>query len=214
MTEVQLEKEKILKFTQNKFFSEGFYKISMDEIAHDLQMSKKTIYKYFPSKERLVEEITDEMISSISCEIEKIIDSGDNVVMKFAKMLNIYSNNLIRFSDKWYRDLQLHTPYIWQKIDKLRTEKVHLSAKKMLEQGKKEKLIENYPSDIIVAAFVSTIRAVMNPEFILKNKFSMQQACRYTFEMLLSGILTEPGKEKYQETKKLFEKQIQFSSNP
>ena len=88
-----------------------------------------------------------------------------------------------------------------------------MGAKKLLEQGKREKLVENYPSEIMVSAFVSTIRAVMNPEFILANKFSMQQAFKYSYEMLLNGILTELGKQKYQETKKLFEKEIQLRGN-
>jgi AcrR family transcriptional regulator len=213
MTKIQLEKDKILKFAQNKFFSEGFYKISMDEIAQELQMSKKTIYKYFPSKEKLVEEISDCVIDSVCGNVEEIIDCSENVVIKFVKMLYMYNSNLIKFSDKWYRDLQLHTPHIWQKIDKMRMEKIYANAKKILEQGKKEKLVENYPSEIMVEAFASTIRAVMNPEFILMNKFSMQQAFKYSYEMLLNGILTDLGKLKYQETKKLFEKEIQSRGN-
>lgn len=213
MTEVQLEKEKIIKFAEDKFFSEGFYKITMDEIAQELQISKKTIYKFFPSKEKLVEEISDDVINSVCGNVEKIVDCGENVVIKFVKMLYMYNNNLVKFSDKWYRDLQLHTPHIWQKIDKMRTEKIYMGAKKLLEQGKREKLVENYPSEIMVSAFVSTIRAVMNPEFILVNKFSMQQAFKYSYEMLLNGILTELGKQKYQETKKLFEREIQLRGN-
>jgi AcrR family transcriptional regulator len=213
MTEIQLEKEKITKFAKDKFFSEGFYKITMDEFAQELQISKKTIYKFFPSKERLVEEISDDVINTVCGNVESIVDCSENVVIKFVKMLYMYNNNLVRFSDKWYRDLQLHTPHIWQKLDKMRTEKIYMGAKKLLEQGKREKLIENYPSEIMVAAFVSTIRAVMNPEFILMNKFSMQQAFKYSYEMLLNGILTDLGKKKYQETKKLFEKEIQLKGN-
>ena len=44
------ERERILNYSINKFHAEGFYKTSMDEIARDLQISKKTIYKYFQSK--------------------------------------------------------------------------------------------------------------------------------------------------------------------
>ena len=45
------EKNKIIERTEDKFFRDGFYKTTMDEIATDLSMSKKTIYKFFPSKE-------------------------------------------------------------------------------------------------------------------------------------------------------------------
>lgn len=206
--EINPEREKIIKFTSQKFFSEGFYKTSMDEISRELQVSKKTIYKYFPSKEKLVEEITDEMLNDANCEIESIIDSNDSAVIKFVKMLNRYMTNVSRFGERWYRDLQVHTPHIWQKIDTLREERIIRVSRKLLEQGKREKFIEHYPSEIIMAAFISTIRTVMNPDFILANRFSMRQAFKYTFDLLLNGILTPQGKELYIKTKEQFEKEL------
>ena len=208
MTDINPEKDKILKFAQQKFFAEGFYKTTMDEISRELQMSKKTIYKYFPSKEKLVEEITDEMLNDAQCEIGAIIDSEDSAVIKFVKMLNRYMTTVNKFSERWYRDLQLHTPHIWKKIEVLREEKIIRGSKKLIEQGKREKLIEHYPAEIIIAAFISTIRTVMNPDFILANKFSMQQAFKYTFELLLSGILTVQGRELYEKAKLRFEKEL------
>lgn len=208
MTEQQQEKDKIIKFAQQKFFSEGFYKTTMDEISRELQISKKTIYKFFPSKEKLVEEITDCMLEDTSCEIETITDSDENVVMKFVRILYQHLNTVSKFSSRWYKDLQLHTPHIWQKIEKLREEKIIRAARKLLDQGKREKLIEHYPSEIIVASFIATFREVMNPNFILANKFSMHQALKYTFELLLNGILTKQGKEEYIKTKENFEKEL------
>jgi AcrR family transcriptional regulator len=208
MPDTNPEKDKIIKFAQQKFFSEGFYKTTMDEISRELQMSKKTIYKYFLSKEKLVEEITDIMLNDANCEIEAIVDSDDSVVIKFVKMLNRYMTNVSKFSERWYRDLQVHTPHIWKKIETLREEKIVRGSKKLIEQGKREKLIEHYPAEIIIAAFISTIRTVMNPGFILANKFSMQQAFKYTFELLLNGILTPQGKELYEKTKLRFEKEL------
>ena len=205
MTEIYPEKEKILKFSQKKFLNEGFYKITMDEIAKELQVSKKTIYKYFPSKEILVEEISEDLISGINCQLDSIIDRKENVVVKFARVLNMYSNKMMYHNEKWYRDLQLHMPHIWKKIDKLRTDRVHPGLKILLEQGRKEKLVENIPSEIIITSFITNIRTIINPDFIFKNKFSMQEAFKYTFEMFLNGILTKQGKEKYLKTKELFQ---------
>jgi AcrR family transcriptional regulator len=205
MIEINPEKDKILRFSQKKFLNEGFYKITMDEIARDLQVSKKTIYKYFPSKENLVEEISSNLISGINCDLDSIIEGKENVVVKFVKVLNMYSNKMMYHNEKWYRDLQLHMPHIWQQIDNLRIDRVHNGLNKLLEQGRKEKLVEGIPSEIIITSIITTVRAVINPEFILKNKFSMQEAFKYTFEMFLNGILTKTGKEKYLKTKELFQ---------
>ncbi len=48
------EKKNLLKNITESFLAKGFYKTTMDEIASDLRVSKKTIYKYFPTKENLI----------------------------------------------------------------------------------------------------------------------------------------------------------------
>jgi AcrR family transcriptional regulator len=202
MIDPQIEQDKILRFAQLKFSNEGFYKISMDEISHELQISKKTIYKYFPSKEKLVEAIIENTVCTVNKEVDAILGTEEDIVTKYVKFMNMYCHIVANTKEKWLKDLQLHMPELWQRIDKFRTDKIYSGLNRLLQQGRKEKFIENYPSEIIIACFVSTIRATMDPDFILRNRFSIEQAFIYTFEMLLNGILTRAGKEKYQKVKK------------
>lgn len=205
------EKEKIIRIASQKFFSEGFHKSTMDELARELQVSKKTIYKFFPSKEKLVEEISEDLMCCTDIDIFSIIEAKENVVWKFVKILNMYSQRLVKFSDRWRHDLQIHTPHIWNKLNEYRSEKVYSVLNKLLEQGKNEGLIEEFPNEIIISSFNSTIQSVVNPEFILANNFSMHQAFETSFEMLMNGILTKQGKEKYNRIKKELESENQQS---
>jgi AcrR family transcriptional regulator len=191
------EKEKILEYAHSSFIAEGFSKTTMDEIANELGISKKTIYKYFPSKEKLVEEIAEMMIRQVTGELERVIEAKDDVVTKFAMILDIYSSRIMRCSEKWYKDLQLHTPHIWKRIDNIRSQRIYESLGKLIKQGKREKLIGNFPPEIVVTSFIATIRSVMTPDFIIQNKFSMKEAFEYSFDLLLNGILTKEGKEKW-----------------
>lgn len=197
------DKKRILVYCQGKFLSEGFYKTSMDEVAKDLQISKKTIYKYFPSKENLIEEIAECISNSRSIKIQEIIDSKENVVTKFIGLLNYNCKEDTNTTDKWLQDLKRHTPRVWEKIDNFRSEKIILILSKLIKQGKKEKLIEDFPAEIIITSFLSTVRSVINPDFLQNSRLTFTDAFRYTFEMLLNGILTEEGKKKYYETKAL-----------
>lgn len=204
------DKGKILEYSRQKFHREGFYKTSMDEIASELCVSKKTIYKYFSSKEKLLEEICTDTACEITSKIDEIVDSKEDVVIKFVKILNMYSNFLMNISEKWLRDLRIHTPHIKKNIDEKRNEKMNKVLTKLLEQGKKEKLIEHYPAPIIITSFISSIMSVVNPDFLINNKFSMHNAFKITYEMLLNGILTEKGKEKFKKTKALLAKEIKL----
>ena len=195
------EKEKIMEYAHSRFIAEGFFRTTMDELANELGISKKTIYKYFPSKEKLVEEIAESIINQTTCDMEDVIDAETDVVSKFVKILDVYNSKIIRCSEKWYRDLQVHAPHIWKRIEKVRSEKIYESLGKLIKQGKREGLIEGYPPEIVITSFIAMIRSVMNPDFIIQNKFSMKEAFEYSFEMLLNGILTKQGKDRYQNSK-------------
>lgn len=201
---------KILKYSRKKFHSEGFYKISMDEIAAELHVSKKTIYKYFPSKEKLLQEICSDTSCEIMSRIEAIIDGREDAVVKFVKLLNMHSNFTMNISDKWLRDLSIHAPDIKKNIDEMKNEQVNNVFTKLLEQGKKDKLIENFPTPIIIASFNSSLKAVLNHDFLINNKFSLQNAFKITYEMILNGILTDAGKSKFKKAKVLLAKEIKL----
>ena len=204
------EKEKILNYSRNKFHKEGFYKTSMDEISSELHISKKTIYKYFPSKEKLLEEICSGTSCDIANRLDSIVDGNDNVVIKFVRILNFHSNFSRNISDKWLRDLSIHAPDIKKNIDEKKNERINKVVEKLLEQGKKEKLIENYPSKLIILAFNSSLTSALNSDFLINNNFSMHDAFRITYEMLLNGILTEKGKVQFYKTKTDLDKEIEI----
>ncbi|MEO8665481.1 MAG: TetR/AcrR family transcriptional regulator [Ignavibacteria bacterium] len=204
------DREKILKYSRQKFHREGFYKISMDELAGELRVSKKTIYKYFPSKDKLLEEICSDTSCDIMKNVDTILDGEEDVVVKFVKLLNMHSNFTMNISEKWLKDLSIHAPDIKKNIDEMKNSQINKVLRKLLEQGKKEKLIENYPVQIIIASFTSSIMSVMTPDFLINNKFSIQDAFKITYEMLLNGILTATGKEKFKKTKALLAKEIKL----
>ena len=204
------EKEKILNYSRNKFHREGFYKTSMDEISSELHISKKTIYKYFSSKEKLLEEICSGTSCDIGNRLDSIVDGKDNVVIKFVRILNFHSNFSRNISDKWLRDLSIHAPDIKKNIDEKKNERINKVVEKLLEQGKKEKLIEDYPSKLIIMVFNSSLTSALNSDFLINNNFSMHDAFRITYEMLLNGILTEKGKVQFYKTKTDLDKEIEI----
>jgi AcrR family transcriptional regulator len=204
------DKEKILKHSRNKFHREGFYKIPMDEIANELHVSKKTIYKYFPSKEKLLEEICSDTSCEVMSRIENIVEGKEDVVIKFVRLLNMHSNFTMNISDKWLKDLSIHAPDIKKNIDEMKNDQINKVFTKLLEQGKREKLIENFPSPIIITSFNASLMSVLSPDFLINHKFSMHNAFKITYEMLLNGILTDAGKKKFKKTKALLAKEIKL----
>lgn len=188
------DRTKILYYAQDRFFRDGFYKISMDEIARELQMSKSTLYKHFPSKTDIVRESILNLASGVREKITLIIASEKNAVEKFLAIIKILTGTITRFSDKWMSDLQHHAPDVWIQIDTIRKKLLYENISKIIMQGQNEGLIHKYPPEIIITTFTGAIRAVVNPQFLTNVRISYNDAAQYTFKILLNGMLTEKGK--------------------
>lgn len=196
------DKEKILIFARDKFFKEGFYKTSMDELARELKMSKKTIYKYYPSKEKLIEEVVDSLTEEYSGKISHVLEEKIDAVGKIQELLGILSSLFLKISDHWLKDMQYHTPHLWEKIDNFRTRMMYSNIGRIFEQGKKEGLFEERPVELLLVIFISSLRAIVNPDFLLNSKFSHNEAVEQAFQILLNGILTDKGAMTFNNTKK------------
>lgn len=189
-----IEKKKIIEFAQNKFFSEGFYKTTVEEIAKDLMMSKNTIYKYFPNKEALVRETTHYLIKIIKTRIMGILSSRGNAIDKLVRIIDFMGRYVMRMDDKWLKDIHIHAPDLWEEIDRTRRILAYQNLAKLIEQGKKEKIIVDYPNEIILTVFVASMRSVINPGFLTNLRYTNREAVNFTFNIILNGILTKKGK--------------------
>lgn len=196
------EKEKIISFSKDKFLSEGFYKITMDEIANGLRMSKKTIYKYFISKDILVEAAVKLFQSIMQSKIDSIIKSDSNSIIKIKKLTNMFAEISLKVNSKMMNDLQTHRPDLWQDIEEFRTRNIEKLWKNIFDQGKKEGYIIDYPSEIMVQVIISAMQGVINPNFLINHNLSIKDAFEITFGMLINGVLTESGKKIYIKTLK------------
>ena len=195
------EKHKILLFASEKFFKDGFNKTSMDEIAKDMKISKKTIYKHFSSKSEIVETTVETLKSSLKRTLDEIISQDSSSINKLIKISTTLLNVLFRVSDVWLKDLRLYSPELWNRIEEFRSRTFMSVFRSILDQGKTEKLIIDRPNIIILTTMMGGIRSVINPDFLINNKFSANEAGRICLDIMITGILTEKGIQIFKKTK-------------
>lgn len=187
------ERMKILNYAQDRFFREGFYKISMDELSKELGISKSTLYKSFPSKMDLLQETIMLLISTVKSKILGSINSDMNAVEKFVMVIQVLTATITRFTDKFMNDLEHHAPHIWLIVDETRKKMLYEHISKIIAQGQKEKLIKDYPPEIIITLITGALRGIVNPQFLISTSFSYNDAVHYAFKILLNGIFTKSG---------------------
>ena len=112
-------KDLIVKEAQTCFYLHGFRKTTVDEIASHLSISKKTLYKYFSSKDELIKatiaQIMEPLITEINAAIEKRASISDAVKSLFRFTLKLSAN----VSTPMMNDIRI-MPDFWQVVEKER----------------------------------------------------------------------------------------------
>jgi AcrR family transcriptional regulator len=131
-------KEKIVKKATDLFLKLGFKSITMDDIAGEMCISKKTIYKYFSNKEALIAECTEIMHKTVHEIIEKIIAEDYNPIRENFEIRQMFTGIFQSAETSPLFQLKKHYPEIYQKVIEQELEEGYRYLKHNIEKGIKE----------------------------------------------------------------------------
>ncbi len=192
------EEEKIIAHSTNEFLAHGFYKTTMDQLASAMKISKKTIYKFFPSKILLLEKVVEVFEYKIKNDLEKIVESDECLIVKLKNLGSYFAKFSLKVNGKFISDFFNHQPELWKKIDAFRTDVIEKVWGSLITEGKKEGLIVDVSNPVILIVVQSAIKGIINPRFLNKSNLSTNEAFEQIFTILMNGILTEKGKIKFE----------------
>ena len=192
------EEKKIISYATNEFLENGFYKTSMDQLAKGMKVSKKTIYKFFPSKYLLLEIVLVTFQKKVRRELDSIVDSDKCLVEKLKLVGEFFAKFSLKINKKLLSDFFNHQPELWKKVDDFRTSVIEDIWGKLINQGKSEGLIIDKPNKLLITIILSALRGVINPTFLMQNNISTNEAFNETFSIIINGILTENGKLEFE----------------
>ncbi len=192
------EEEKIISYATNQFLENGFYKTSMDQLAKGMKISKKTIYKFFPSKISLLEIVLLTFQKKVRSELDEIVDSDKCLIEKLKLVGAFFAKFSLKINKNLLKDFFNHQPELWTKVDEFRTSVIEDIWGKLINQGKREGLIIDKPNKLIITIILSALKGVINPTFLIQNNISTNEAFNETFSIIINGILTEKGKAEFE----------------
>jgi AcrR family transcriptional regulator len=191
---------RIIEAATDRFMDAGLYKVTMDEIASDLRMSKKTVYKFFPSKEDLLKAIVHTMLRRVESEVQSITSSEIPFEEKFISILTLVGKILRRLSRPFMTDLQRFAPGLWKEIETFRREKVFSKIQQIFRQAKKEGVFrEDLDPDLFFLVLTTAMQGIMNPQVLSQQPFSAEEAFKGIFRILYEGALTEEARIRFQQ---------------
>lgn len=198
MTDLEL-KERILNAAREYFFTNGFSKVTMEEFAQSMGMSKKTIYKFFPSKDDIVKAITRDQLVTINNRCESFRDNSSmEFVDRIKSTIGYLTIEMQKMKPQFYIDVQRTMPELWKEVDNFRHEKVTNDFALMVQQGVD---LGIFRSDVNVQVFVlmysSAMQSIVNPEALSHLPLNLSQAYQAAITVFFEGMMTDEGRTKY-----------------
>ncbi len=180
-------REAILEGTIQAFNKKGL-KFTMDDIAAQLGISKKTIYTVFSDKNSLISEMVDYCFDFIKESEKRVLnDNSLDTVEKIRAILGVLPDG---YKDIDFRQLYLlkdKYPKIYKKVEQ-RLETGWETTIALLEQGMREGKIRQVKIPILKTMMEATIEQFFRRDVLITNKISYQEALDEVVTILVDGI--------------------------
>lgn len=190
-------REKILKHASEKFRLMGIKSITMDSLAGELGMSKRTLYEIFRQKDDLVIESIRAMIISDNNEMLKIIEQSVHVVEALYFIMKRQKELRDTYSASFQEDIKKYLPAIQESLfaDRQKLQKYSASFV-LLERGKKAAIFRPEINVELVDSFIQEMLTIIhNSARILALKPAESEMLNNIFIPYFRGLCTNKGVE-------------------
>jgi AcrR family transcriptional regulator len=187
-------RERIMAKAQEMFMQYGIRSVSMDDIANNLGMSKKTLYQYFTDKDELVDNVVGAHITGIQGDcldcrkdardaVHEIFITMERIMAQFSNMNPMLLYDLEKFHFRSYQRFRDHKDKFTAQI-----------IRENIEWGIKDELYrEDLDVDIITKFRIESMMIPFNVSTFPPGKYNLGDLSEKIIEHFVYGLATIKG---------------------
>lgn len=187
-------KDRIKQKADELYRRYGIKSVTMDEIANQLGVSKKTIYQSFSDKNELVDAVIVDILkyNQDCCQSYKTTSQNAiHEVFLAMEMLQIMFDNM---NPTILHDIERNHPATYKKFKEYKYKYLFEIVRENIERGKKEELYRpEVNTDVVAKIRIETMMLPFDEELFPKNKFSLVRVEQQLIEYFLFGIASPKG---------------------
>lgn len=185
------KKVEIIEKALDHFLKKGSKIITMDDIATEFGLSKKTLYSMFENKEALLNEAVDLLWNNFLDDVEKIRNSDENPLKKIILIYTIGIQKVRYINPIFLSSLKKYHHEVMCEYDRHKSIMYENVVKPLLEEAKNQKLIRE---DINIELFHYINFEDIDEKlwkYKIFEKYTVEEALDYFIVLKLRGIVTK-----------------------
>jgi AcrR family transcriptional regulator len=189
------QQEKWLQRVEDMFFRLGIKSVTMDDVAQELGISKKTLYQFVENKDDLVSKVMDRHLQEQCRADEHLHTQASNAIDEMVRVFRHIMSDMQQMKPNIIRDLQKYHRETWEKIQHFQRDYIFTLVLQNLEWGKREGLYRgNLNLEVTAKLYIATSFVIFDDFFFPKPPYSFDQLFKEHIINHLYNIVSDKGR--------------------
>jgi len=190
------KKQEFLLSVTELFMRFGIKSLTMDEIARQLGISKKTIYQHVSDKKDLVFKCVELAITDEECILCDVKEQEGNAIDILLEINKRVSEKIQNVQPSVMYDIERYYPEAHKIMQKHKQDFIFNMVKENMELGMEEGLYRNnLKPEIIASSYIAMTNQLFNPDPLNPSKYDFKTLHREIARYHIRGIASEAGRK-------------------
>lgn len=192
-------RRRLLDVARDQYMRLGFNAVTMDEIASEAGVSKKTLYQHFPSKDTLVHAVACGNVEQCNEALRSILRDSDSApILRLRRMMDYVAGIYAELSASLVHDMRRSAPEVWQEVETGRQRLIEEDFSALLREGcNKGDFRKDIDTKVFLLIYAEVVRHVLNPATFARLGIAPSTVFDTTCKVLFEGLLTEKARKEY-----------------
>ena len=190
-------RQRIVEAARAPFFSHGFRSVTMDDLAEELAISKKTLYAHFPSKIALLEAVLADKFAGLEAKLEEITRAyPHNFPAALHELLASTQRELDEIKPPFVRDMRQKAPQVFKIVERRRAELIQRFFGKLFSEGQRTGMVrKDLPAKLMIEILLAAVQAIVNPAKVEELGLTPKTGFASVVKVVLEGVITRKGRK-------------------
>jgi AcrR family transcriptional regulator len=190
-------RQRIVDAARVHFFSHGFRSVTMDDLAEELGISKKTLYTHFPGKIELLEAVLADKFAGVEAKLKEATRAHPHdVPATLHALLANTQRELDEIKPPFVRDMRQKAPHVFKVVERRRAALIERSFGRLFIEGQRAGMVrKDVPARLIIEILLAMVQAIMNPPKMEELGMMPKEGFTGILKIVLEGALTTKGRK-------------------
>ncbi len=193
-------RHRILRQARAHFFSHGYSRFTMDDLAGELGMSKKTLYVHFAGKDELLGAVLRDFGHEVRTDAEAILlDRGLTFPEKLRAFVEGMIHRLAALNPHTIRDLQRYAPALHARVEEMRRKNIPYIFGRLIEEGQAGGFVRTDLSPAFaVEFFLHAMQGMLQSVTLDRLHVAPRDVLPQAIDLFFGGLLTSAGRKQHE----------------